>query len=69
MRTFAQKQSHPPQRVSANLTRSNTVIPAASHQADRILYLQRTIGNKAILRLLQAKPDTFQHRAGLAQRI
>jgi hypothetical protein len=35
------------------------VSPAASHAHD-ILHLQRTIGNQAVLRLLQAEPNGLE---------
>jgi len=57
MRTFAQKQSQPQQKSSACLTRSNRLPTAASQSANPLLHLQRTIGNQATLRLLQARAN------------
>jgi hypothetical protein len=57
MRAFAQKQNQLQQKSSANLKRSNASAPAASHDAHPLLQLQRTIGNQAVMRLLQARAD------------
>lgn len=57
MRTFAQKQNQPHQKSSASLTRSNKLASSPSHDAHPLLNLQRTIGNQAVLRLLQARAD------------
>jgi hypothetical protein len=54
MRAFAEKQNQPQQKSSAGLTRSNRLLTAASQSANPLMYLQRTIGNQATLRLLQA---------------
>jgi Domain of unknown function (DUF4157) len=55
MHAFAQQQNQPQQKSIANLTRSNSLTPAASHDAHPLLQLQRTIENQAGLQLLQAK--------------
>ncbi|MDQ6652130.1 MAG: hypothetical protein M3Y84_05225, partial [Acidobacteriota bacterium] len=55
MRAFAEKQNLPQQQLSAKTTRSKTVATAASHQAQLIPNLQRTIGNQAVLQLLRGK--------------
>lgn len=60
MRTFAQKQNQPQKPVSSSLARSHTATPALHHRADLILHLQRTIGNQAVQRLLQANAEEFE---------
>ncbi len=57
MRTFAQKQNQSQQKSSTSFTKPNRSAPAVSHEANRILYMQRTIGNQAVRRLLQARAD------------
>ena len=57
MRTFVQKQNEPEQQASRNLTRSSRVSLTTSHPTHPILQLQRTIGNQAVERLLQAKSN------------
>jgi hypothetical protein len=60
MRAFIQKQNQPQRRVSPNITMSNTMAPAASHLAYPRLDLQRTIGDPAVPRLLQAKSEDLE---------
>ena len=55
MRTHAQKQNQPQRKSSTHLIRSNRQAPTARHEAHPLLNLQRTIGNQAVLRLLQAR--------------
>jgi hypothetical protein len=57
MRTFAQKQNQPQKPVSSSLARSNTAAPGLHHRAALILHLQRTIGNQAVLRMLQTHAE------------
>ena len=57
MRTFVQKQNQPHHKSSTTLTHSNKLASAPSHDAHPLLNLQRTIGNQAVLRLLQARAD------------
>lgn len=57
MRTFAQKQNQPQKSVSSSLARSNTAAPGLHHRAALILHLQRTIGNQAVLRMLQTHAE------------
>lgn len=64
MRTFAQKQNQPQKPVSSSLSLSNTAARGLHHPADRILHLQRTIGNQAVLRMLQTQAE--EPEAGLA---
>ena len=52
MRTLARKQKQPLRQSSANFTASNSE-SVASDRAHQILHLERTIGNQAVLRLLQ----------------
>lgn len=54
MKTFAEKHNQRQQKSSANLARQNTLASAASLEVHPLLHLQRTIGNQAVLRLLQA---------------
>lgn len=54
MGTFAAK---PRQKLSTRATRSNRVGAAASQRAHPLVHLQRSIGNKATLRSLQARAD------------
>lgn len=65
MRTFAQKQNRPQQKLSASRTRSNALAPATGRQAHPPLHLQRTIGNQAVLRLLQDRVDGLQPKLAL----
>jgi hypothetical protein len=55
MRTFAQKQNQPQERVSPSLARSNTATSGPIHHTHPIVDLQRTIGNQAMQRLLRAR--------------
>ncbi len=60
MRAFIQIQNQPQQRISSDITRSGTAAVAVSHQAHPFLHLQRTLGNQAVQRQLQAKPDGLE---------
>jgi hypothetical protein len=53
MSKLARKESQSQQKSSANFTRSKVT----GHDPNRVLNLQRTIGNQAIVRLLQARAD------------
>ena len=56
MRTFAQKQNQPQERVFPSLARSNAATSGSIlDHAHPILHLQRTIGNQAMQRLLRAR--------------
>jgi hypothetical protein len=55
--TLKRKQKQPQQNLSANLKSSYTLAPAASNRAHPILHLQRTMGNQAVLWLLQSRQD------------
>src|SRR6266545_3981896 len=52
MRTFTEKQNQPQKRSSCSLARSRTAAPEPRNE-DRILTLQRAIGNQAVRRMLQ----------------
>ena len=65
MRTFAQKQNQPQKQLSSSLARSNTATSEPNFQSYPILHLQRTIGNQAVQRLLQAKPDDLEARSSI----
>ena len=65
MRAFAQAENLARKRASLSITKSSTLPPAASHQAHFILHLQRTIGNQAVQRLLQAEPDDLEARSSI----
>jgi hypothetical protein len=54
MRIFAQKQDAPRKPLSSTLTRPARTIPGLAPHEHPILYLQHTIGNQAVQRLLQA---------------
>lgn len=57
MRKLALKQKPPLQKSSAHLARQSRLAPAASHETHPLLRLQRTIGNQAVMRLLQARAN------------
>jgi len=53
MRTFAQRQNQPKKKASSSLARPNRATLGRAHPQHLILHLQRTIGNQAVLRMLQ----------------
>ena len=57
MRTFAQKPKVPQQATPAKSTIFGRAHVGQSHEVNSILHLQRTIGNHAVQRLLQANPE------------
>jgi hypothetical protein len=59
MHTFAQKQNPPQQTPKLNRTRTSSAV-SLTKQVHPILPLQRTIGNQAVLRLLQAKTGELE---------
>lgn len=63
MRTFAQKQNQSRKQVSSSFARSNTTILGTNHHASPLLHLQCTIGNQAVLRILQTHAENL--KAGL----
>ena len=60
MRTFAQKPKAPQQATPAKSTVRGRAHFGQSHEVDSIVHLQRTIGNQAIQRLLQARIENHQ---------
>jgi hypothetical protein len=62
MRTFTQEQNQPQQEASPDITRPIAGAPAGSRQTHQILHLQRTIGNRAVQRLL--KNNAEESKAG-----
>src|SRR5262245_24830216 len=57
MRTFGQQQNQPQKRVSASQARSNTPSSEPDLPSHPLLHLQRTIGNEAVQRMLQANAE------------
>jgi hypothetical protein len=57
MRTFAQKPKAPQQAKPAKPTIRGRAHFGQTHEVNSILHLQRTIGNQAVLRLLQANAE------------
>ena len=60
MRTFAQKPKTSQQTASAKSMKSSRAFWGQSRDVDSILHLQRTIGNQAVLRLLQSNGQKSQ---------
>lgn len=58
MRAFAQKQNPLHKRVSSGFAHSNAAMSEPIHHTHPLLHLQRTIGNQAVQRLLQADAAT-----------
>src|SRR5262245_51030900 len=67
MRTFAQKQNQPQQQASLNLSKSSAATSLASQEIHSILHLQRTIGNRAVLRFLHKNRKYFGTDPDLSQ--
>ena len=63
MQTFAQKPKAPQQATPAKSTIRGRAHFGQSHEVNSILHLQATIGNQAVLRLLQANAEEL--KAGL----
>lgn len=63
MRTFVQKQNQSQKPVSSNLARSNRAPSGPTLHSHPLLHLQRTIGNQAVLRMLQTNAEEL--KAGL----
>lgn len=57
MRTFSQKQNTTRAGKSENSAMPGRVISGQSSKVQSILHLQRTVGNEAVLRLLQSEPE------------
>ena len=64
MRTFAQRQNRTQNPVSSSLARPNKATLGRAHREHPILYLQRTIGNQSVLRMVQTNAGEF--KAGLS---
>jgi Domain of unknown function (DUF4157) len=63
MGTFAQKQNRSQKLVSSRLARPHKATSGSPHREHPLLHLQRTIGNQAVLRMLQTNAEEF--KAGL----
>lgn len=63
MRTFAQKQKPTHKTKSASSTKPSWAFIGQSREVSSILHLQRTIGNHAVLRLLQANREKREDRS------
>src|ERR1051325_1870278 len=63
MRTFAQKRNQSQKPVYSSLARPNMATFGQARHEHPILHLQRTIGNQAVLRMLQTNAEEF--KAGL----
>jgi Domain of unknown function (DUF4157) len=63
LRTFAQKQNRSQKPVSSSITRPNKATPGPAHREHPLPYLQRMIGNQAVLRMLRTHSE--EHEAGL----
>ena len=58
MKGYAQKQSKPQQEASPDISRSSAQPLTTSQTVHQILYLQRTVGNQTVQRLLRAGEAT-----------
>jgi hypothetical protein len=63
MRTSARRQKRPPQASSTNFTKLNAQAPDVCGPSRQILDLQRTVGNQAVLHLLQRQQDSLALRS------
>ena len=62
MRTFPQKQNQPQKQLFSSPARPNTVTWAESWIHIHSCTCSARLGNQAMLRLLQAKPDDVEAR-------
>jgi len=60
MRSFAQKQNRSQKPAPSKVARTNKGTAKTAHYEHPILRLQRTIGNQAVLRMLQANSGEFK---------
>jgi len=60
MKIYAQKQPQPQQQASTVISKPSAGCPAASPMVHSILHLQRTIGNQAVCRLLEANSGNVE---------
>lgn len=65
MRTFAPKQNQPQTQPFSRLARPRPATSGPDLHAHPILHLQPTLGNQAVQRLLQAKPDDLEARSSI----
>ena len=65
MRTFAQKQNLSQWQETSDLARRNTVTSRPIHHSHPIMRMQRTLGNQALQRLLQAELDALEARSSI----
>ena|ERR1700752_2189140 len=56
MRTLEQKRNQLHRQVSSSYSRSNKSTAESNHHSDAITYLQRTLGNQGVQRLLRPVP-------------
>ena len=68
MRTFAQKPKATQQSTSAKSTIPDRAHFGQNHEVNSILHLQRSIGNQAVERLLQAQPEGLEVSSGTTAR-
>jgi hypothetical protein len=66
MRVFVQEQSHPQQERPCTLARPDKSTLGPNYRAYPILYLQRTVGNHVVQRLLFAQSDGAETGSGKA---
>ena len=64
VRAFIQEQNQRQERASSTLAQSNKLACGPDFRSCPIRYLQRTLGNQAILRLMQAKSDEPEPNSG-----
>src|SRR5262245_35570910 len=57
MRTFAREGNQPQKEPSSSLARANTALRGPSHHANPLRRLQRTLGNRAVVRMLQTHAE------------
>ena len=57
MRISAQRQDQPHEQVSSRFAQSNAAPFGPNHHSTLLLHLQRTIGNKAVHRMLETSAD------------
>src|SRR5215510_14218992 len=65
MRTFAQKQNLSQWKETSDLARRNTLTSRPIHHSHPIMRMQRTLGNQALQRLLQAELDDLEARSSI----
>ena len=60
MRTFAQKQNRPQKQAPSSLARPHKATPGPTPREHPLVRLQRTIGNQAVLGLLQTHAEELK---------